>query len=291
MVLCPSSSDFVGLFRFIYGVCKMIEGGYILQPRIIDSSEIAQFPPVTRELWSYLLRNVNHARNDRLNIDRGQNFFRLSDIQDDLKWYSGYRKNTYSKPQLTKSLRMLRERNMVETVKETRGVLITICNYDYYQDPKNYEGNNEKTTKEPRKKSKGRTINKNVKNNKNEKDITNPFRALDFLIDLGVEKQIASDFLEVRKGKNQKPTLTAFNTIKEQIAKTKKTPTQILKICIDKGWAGFRASWKYDDNSDQEQQGGICGKSCFSFQSCKTLSKLKLGKKCGGFCSSENANR
>lgn len=141
----------------------MINGGYILQPRIIDGSESSNFPPVTRELWGYLLRNVNHARNDRLNIDRGQGFFRLADIQEDLKWYSGYRKNVYSKPQLTKSLRRLREGNMVETTKETRGLLITICNYDYYQDPKNYEGNDEETTKGSRRKSKGHTINKNEK--------------------------------------------------------------------------------------------------------------------------------
>lgn len=146
----------------------MIKGGYILQPRVIDSSETARFPPVTRELWSYLLRNVNHDRNERLNINRGQGFFRLADIQEDLKWYSGYRKNVYSKPQLTKSLRRLREGNMVETTKETRGLLITICNYDYYQDPKNYGGNDEETVKGSRKKSKGRTINKNGKNNNND---------------------------------------------------------------------------------------------------------------------------
>lgn len=268
----------------------MIEGGYILQPRIIDGSELSQFPPVTRELWGYLLRNVNHARNDRLNINRGQGFFRFSEIQEDLKWFSGYRKNVYSKPQLTKSLRRLRESNMVETAKETRGILVTICNYDYYQDPKNYEGNDEETTKALRKKEKGITINKNVKNNKNEnKD--KPFRALAFLIGLGVEKQIASDFLEVRKGKNQKPTLTAFNTIKLQIAKTKKTPTQILKICIEKGWAGFRASWKYDDSQDHEPKSGICGKSCFNHGSCKARGKLKLGEKCGGFSSEETAAR
>jgi hypothetical protein len=268
----------------------VIPGGYILQPRIIDGSDLSGFPPVTRELWHYLLRNVNHARNERLNIDRGQGFFRLSDIQDDLKWYSGYRKNIYSKPQLTKSLRRLREGNMVATAKETRGLLITICNYDYYQDPENYEGNGEETAKGSRKKSKGRTINKNGKNNKNEnKD--KPFRALDFLIDLGVEKQIASDFLEVRKGKNQKPTLTAFNTIKLQIAKTKKTPTQILKICIDKGWAGFRASWKYDDSQDQEQKGGVCGKSCFNHPTCLATNKTKTGEKCGGFSSEATAGR
>ncbi len=168
MVLSPTSSVFARPF-FFYGATNMIKGGYILQPRIIDGSESSQFPPVTRELWAYLLRKVNHARNDRLNLDRGQGFFQLSEIQNDLSWYSGYRKNIYSKPQLTKSLRRLREGNMVATAKATRGLIITICNYDYYQDPKNYEGNDEGSTKVSRRKRQGHTINKNVKNDKKKK--------------------------------------------------------------------------------------------------------------------------
>ena len=73
----------------------------------------------------------------------------------------------YSKPQLTKSLRRLREGNAIATSKATRGIYITILNYDYYQDPANYESNTEETTKVSRRKREGRTINKNVKEVKN----------------------------------------------------------------------------------------------------------------------------
>lgn len=142
-----------------------IKGGYILQPRCIDESEVMHNPPIDRELWAYILRRVNHA--DNKGIMRGQGLFRFSDIQEDLHWCVGYRKETYSKPQLTKSLRRLCEGNMIETAKETRGILITVCNYEYYQDPQNYEGNGEETTKEARRKEKGHTINKNDKNDKN----------------------------------------------------------------------------------------------------------------------------
>jgi len=140
----------------------MINGGYILQPRLFDSSEAAKMPPVARELWLYLLRNVNHTDNGK--YKRGQGFFNLEEIRESLCWYSGYRKNTYSKSQLTKSLRRLREGKMVVTAKATRGVYVTICNYEYYQDPKNYEGTNEDQTKETRRKRKGSTKNKNDKN-------------------------------------------------------------------------------------------------------------------------------
>jgi hypothetical protein len=269
----------------------MIRGGYILQPRTIDNSETAQFPPVTRELWAYLLRNVNHAKNERLNIDRGQGFFRLSDIQDDLKWFSGYRKNTYSKPQLTKSLRRLRESLMIETAKETRGLLITICNYDYYQNPENYEGNDERNAKEMRKKSKGHTINKNDKNDKND-NTDKPFRALDFLVDLGVKKNIAQDFLKCRKAKRLANTETAFTDIKREIEKKGLPANKIIKICTGKGWGGFKASWQLDGEEDQPANTkNKCSSDCFSSQSCKTLGKFKPGKECGAFNGHSSAGR
>lgn len=140
----------------------MIKGGYILQPRIIDQSEAMNFNPTTRELWLFLLRRANHKDNGK--FKRGQCFLSLNDMQNGLSWYSGYRKNTYSKPQLTKALRRLIESNMIETTKEIRGLTITICEYDYYQDPKNYEGNDKETPKEVDRLKGGRAINKNEKN-------------------------------------------------------------------------------------------------------------------------------
>lgn len=113
--------------------------GYVLLARSVDKSEVASMPPCTRELWTYLLRRVNYADNGKLK--RGQGFFSLEEIQTDLAWWVGYRREVYSKPDLTKAMRRLRESNMIETAKEVRGVIVTVCKYDHYQDPDNYEGN------------------------------------------------------------------------------------------------------------------------------------------------------
>ena len=43
----------------------MIKGGYILQPRIIDSSGASKLPPCAREVWLYILRNVSHSNNGK----------------------------------------------------------------------------------------------------------------------------------------------------------------------------------------------------------------------------------
>lgn len=143
----------------------MIQGGYILQPRKVDESLIMHDSPVTRELWFYLIRKVNYKDNGK--FKRGTGFFNLSDIANDLHWYVGFRKMMYKKPALTKSLRRLCERNMIETVKETRGVFVSICNYDIYQNPDRYEGNNEVMMKEQRRANGVITISKEREERKN----------------------------------------------------------------------------------------------------------------------------
>lgn len=149
-----------------------IPGGYILQPRCIDDSDIMKEPPVVRELWMYLLRRVNYKDNGK--YPRGTAFFNLGQIQDSLCWYQGWRKRYYSKPQLQKSLCKLNERNMIATQKATRGIYVTILNYDYYQDPSNYESNDERTPKEQRKKQNGITKNKKGKKEEKERETPSP---------------------------------------------------------------------------------------------------------------------
>lgn len=146
----------------------MIEGGYVLQPRCFDRSDASHFPPVTRELWFYLLRNANFSNRD--STDRGEVLITLNQVMDALCWHVGYRKETYSKPQLTKSLRRLREGNMIATRKTTRGIVVTICNYDHYQTPGNYVGNDEGMAKETPRKEKGHTIHKKEKERKEGKE-------------------------------------------------------------------------------------------------------------------------
>jgi len=130
-------------------------------------------PPVVRELWLYLLRKVNWKDNGRLL--RGSGFFQFDQVQKDLCWYVGYRKMTYSKPQLTKALRRLREERMIETTKETRGVIVTVLNYAIYQDFENCEGNDEGKAKETRRNFAGITILEEVEEVRSKKKIRGTF--------------------------------------------------------------------------------------------------------------------
>ena len=107
------------------------------------------------------------------------------------------------------------------------------------------------------------------------------FQAIAFLKDIGVEKQIAQDWLKVRKAKRLAHTETAFKSIQREIEKTDKTPNEIITICVERSWAGFKASWDLGDG-EQGREGQNCSQECFSHKSCKTLGKLKEGP-CGAF--------
>jgi hypothetical protein len=147
-----------------------IPGGFILKARKIDHSAIAHKAPAIREIWDWILRQCNHKENLSLNIKRGQCVRRIADIQEGLHWYIGYRKKLYSKTQCEHALEFLRKTLMITTSKTTRGMLITVCNYDSYQTIENYEYNSEGGNKTTIGRQQGDTINKNDKNINNGKE-------------------------------------------------------------------------------------------------------------------------
>lgn len=122
-----------------------IKGGYILQPRSIDESEVSKFPPHVREIWLYFLRKANHKDETvggRL-IKRGQLITSYSEIIEDLSWYVGYRKESYKRHHCETAMKLMKKAAMITTTKATHKMIVTICKYDVYQSPENYESYNE----------------------------------------------------------------------------------------------------------------------------------------------------
>jgi hypothetical protein len=154
----------------------MIKGGYILQPRIIQESDISVASPCIREIWAYLLREANSKENKYNGhvIKRGQLFRSYEDIREGTKWFVGWRKETYNENATKSAMKFLRDTKRITTVKQLGGVMITICKYDYYQNPKNYEATTEETIEEtieqPIENHPPPDNNKNDKNNKNEEE-------------------------------------------------------------------------------------------------------------------------
>ena len=145
---------------------KKIPGGFYIKARCIQESEIADAPPHVREIWDWFLMNANHK--DYKNLKRGQLLTTYKDIRDGLSWYIGYRKCQYSKGQCETAMKWLKNATMVTTAKTTRGMIVTVLNYDKFQNIKNYENHKEtytRTTTEPQWHDR---INKNEKNERME---------------------------------------------------------------------------------------------------------------------------
>jgi len=146
----------------------MIKGGYYIKARCIQDSEIAHTAPHIREIWDWVLKEANHK--DTKVCKRGQCVRSYKDIQEGLLWYIGWRKMTYSKDQCEIAMKWLRKRAMITTKKTTRGLIITIVNYDKYQLPANYDNHTQDATITTREPQNLHTINKNDKNVKNDKN-------------------------------------------------------------------------------------------------------------------------
>ncbi len=128
-----------------------IKGGYYIKARQIKDSFIAHSAPCVRETWDYLLREANHA-NKKYNgfiIQRGQLFRTYKQIRDDLSWQIGCVIKRYTVNQMKHTMNVLTKHTMIVKTNHPRGVLITICNYERFQNPKNYESTNESSTNQP----------------------------------------------------------------------------------------------------------------------------------------------
>lgn len=121
-----------------------IRGGYYLKARCIEQSDIAHAPPHVRELWDYFLRVAFWQDGDKLN--RGQVLTCCPEIQEALHWKIGWRKVRYSEAQIETGMKTLRKAGMITTRRTTRGVVVTVCNYERFQTPDNYDNRTENRT-------------------------------------------------------------------------------------------------------------------------------------------------
>lgn len=122
-----------------------IPGGFYIKARCIQDSAIAVAPPHVREIWDWLIKEANHKPRSSFGrlIQRGQVFTDYKEIQEALHWRVGFIKRGYKKHHVDYAMAWLRQELMITTTKTTRGLLVTICKYDYYQNPSNYEKNND----------------------------------------------------------------------------------------------------------------------------------------------------
>jgi len=120
---------------------ELIQGGYILLSRKLLKSGIMEKPPLYLKLWIWMLIQASYK--DHGDLKRGQFFSSLERMSKAMTYKVGYRKVRPTIKEIRGVTKFLTKALMIVTTKVTHGMIITILNYDYYQNPKNYEGHNE----------------------------------------------------------------------------------------------------------------------------------------------------
>lgn len=67
--------------------------------------------------------------------------------------------------------------------------------------------------------------------------------ARSLIADYGIDKQVASDFMKVRKAKKQPVTATAWDRLINEFQKAGLSIPDGVRVCAENGWGGFKASW------------------------------------------------
>lgn len=225
-----------------------IKGGYYIKARKIQESDIAFAPPHVREIWDWLLKEANHADNGK--IKRGQTVRTYKDIQEGLHWMVGYRKETYKKWQCEIAMKYLTKQQMITTTKTTRGLIITICNYDIYQNPKNYESHNESHKKATRKPQPTDTINKKNKNDNNEnyKRLFEKIKS-DIEFPEGFEPVIV-EWLKYKSEKGQSYKETGIRTLIRKLIKEYKNSNELKQAIENSISNNYQGIYKPKNNGN-----------------------------------------
>ena len=69
----------------------------------------------------------------------------------------------------------------------------------------------------------------------------------------GVSESLFKDYLEVRKGKKAKWTETAYKGLQREADKAKMTLSEVMQMCCERGWAGFKAEWIKEEAIKQKK--------------------------------------
>lgn len=241
--------------------------GYILESRSILNSAIWKMPPLYFKVWHFLLLKAQYT--DYKGLKRGQLYTSIGEIREACSYYVGFRKETPTRKEIWSILEWLRspheedaerntkgnnERNMIVTTKATHGILVTICNFNVYQDPNFYEGNNERNTKGTmsgtRTEFEGNNINEEGIKNKNKKKNNPPYKSPQGDGEMEAEvnqlplemRSTMFDFIEHRKEIKKPFTARGLKMMIKKLSELSggdsKTAVKIMEQSIANGWQG-----------------------------------------------------
>lgn len=224
----------------------LIPNGCVLIARKVQENKMWDKPAWWLKVFCYLIMEVSFK--DKKN-KRGSAFFKYKDIYKDCNLdREGIKPET-----IDNLVRWMRKEGICTTQKTTRGINITICNYNTYQNITNYKNDSINEMKTRQKRDRNETITKecnNGINGNNDKEID--FSLYPFLNNKEF-KDSWDDWLEVRKKLKVPATKRAFTIALNKLHKQPlETAVDMLEQAIERGWKGI---YPLQESKKQEKGG------------------------------------
>ena len=207
-------------------MAKVSGGATIWARQTLESEIFYKKPAEWFKIWFYIINKVNHTENKQ--FKRGQGFFKYEWIAESC---------AVSKTQIDHCLRWLKVAKQIATQKATRGLVITVLNYDTYQSLQTYKSDTKSDTKSEteakQKRNRSDTINKN---DKNDKDIITSNNIYSWIKNFEIYRE------------NTKQAFMALEQDKDYIAKLQTFyPNYNIINSIRKSYSGYwgkEAGWR-----------------------------------------------
>jgi len=222
-------------------------GGFILLARkILDNPVLMNGPPLYLKLWIWILMEANWK--DRGTLKRGQLVATILDMQKAVSWKVGYRVRYPTKDEIRSAYEAFTKATMITTMKTTRGMVITICNYDKYQVPENYEPHNEphneahtKPTVTPH------DTERRGKKGKKERE-KNAHAPEKVEIPEWLDPEVWALYLEHRIAKKGTVPKRGYQVLIDRLGSIRNLGydlKEVVHVMVERGWIGFDPSWNH----------------------------------------------
>ena len=118
-----------------------IQGGCILLARKMLDSDLMDQSPLVVKLWAWILLKANWK--DRTSLKRGELVTTIAEMQQAMSHFSGWKKISPTPDQIRSAYGSLTHTARITTRRTTRGMIISVINYDTYQNTLAYASRKE----------------------------------------------------------------------------------------------------------------------------------------------------
>ena len=225
-----------------------MSGGWIKLHRSLADNPLWQSLPFSEgQAWVDLLLHTNHKdghvviRGNVVQVKRGQIAWSILTMSKRWGWDRG---------RATRFIKNLKKMGMIEQQSDHLTTVITICNYDTFQE--NKQQTQQQTPQQVQQQTLQQTPHKQEVSNNKEISNSSKSKRNGLQKPEHVSEQTWADFLQHRNGKKAPVTKTALTRLQNSAEKANMSLEEVMGLMMERGWQGFDPAWVQDGKAKQE---------------------------------------